>query len=792
MLTQTFFKSLTSTPTRRRPTRQRSPASRLFLEALEDRRLLAFNVLAEYATGPNPMDLALAPINADNQLDLLLIENGRVAIRLVNADGSFGEPVVSAGEIFADRAITGDFTNDGVTDLVTSNASQLKVRIGNGDGSFQDPLPLGLPFQWESAITGIGTYDQYVNSLVAGDLNDDGNLDLVVGGTTGFPTGSACGYYSCGYTYSYNGYVNVLLGTGTGSFDYVDADPTDADPNAHRLGNYQVASSLAIDDLNNDGQGDVVVFKFYGGLASLLGEGTGQLQNPVHSGAGAPLSSISLGDVDGDGFLDTVTGSGIDGLTVQKGQGDGRFLPGTPVNTRERADSAVMGDVNGDGKLDLVAAGNSLCNYYGYYGCYDETNTKLAIILLGDGQGGFSLPIASSLGTDNYSSSYLIDLALVELTGDDLLDLVTIDRQQSVILAANDGNWAAPMELAITDVTVVEGDSGSANAVFTVTLIGEPGGPVSVDFVAFDYYYDSGALAAARAGEDYTPQSGTLSFGPGVLSHTITVPVLGDRIGEGNESFFVNLSNPTGALIRDAQGVATIVDNEPSISINHPYGVDPLTVVEGDTGTTPAEFAVTLSRPYDQEVTVDYYTSTGHTDDIVAAAGTLRFAPGETNKTITVQVVGDLVDEPLEAFNVILANPSPNASIANGGGYCYIEDNDPTPPSISIRDVTKAEGNKGQKTLFTFTVTLSASYDQAVTMSFRTVNGTAKTSNGDYIAKTGTLTFAPGETTKTITIEVKGDSKREANETFYLDLFGNSSNSLFTKNRGIGTILNDD
>jgi hypothetical protein len=77
-------------------------------------------------------------------------------------------------------------------------------------------------------------------------------------------------------------------------------------------------------------------------------------------------------------------------------------------------------------------------------------------------------------------------------------------------------------------------------------------------------------------------------------------------------------------------------------------------------------------------------------------------------------------------------------------------------------------------------------------MSFQTANGTAKTSDGDYIARTGTLTFAPGETTKTITIEVKGDSKKEANETFYLDLFGNNSNSLFTKNRGLGTILNDD
>jgi hypothetical protein len=79
-----------------------------------------------------------------------------------------------------------------------------------------------------------------------------------------------------------------------------------------------------------------------------------------------------------------------------------------------------------------------------------------------------------------------------------------------------------------------------------------------------------------------------------------------------------------------------------------------------------------------------------------------------------------------------------------------------------------------------------------VTISYRTVNGTAKTSNSDYVTKTGTLIFAPGETTKTITIELKGDSKKEANETFYLDLFGLSSNALFTKNRGTGTILNDD
>ena len=113
-------------------------------------------------------------------------------------------------------------------------------------------------------------------------------------------------------------------------------------------------------------------------------------------------------------------------------------------------------------------------------------------------------------------------------------------------------------------------------------------------------------------------------------------------------------------------------------------------------------------------------------------------------------------------------------------------------PRISINNVSLAERGNGQTTLFAFTVTLSAAYDQPVTMSFQTVNGTATTGDNDYIAKAGTLTFAPGETTKTITITVKGDSKKESHETFYLDLSDLSSNGLFTKSRGVGTILNDD
>jgi hypothetical protein len=141
------------------------------------------------------------------------------------------------------------------------------------------------------------------------------------------------------------------------------------------------------------------------------------------------------------------------------------------------------------------------------------------------------------------------------------------------------------------------------------------------------------------------------------------------------------------------------------------------------------------------------------------------------------------------AFLAPVNSSSPYQTIADSQGVGTILDDE---PRLSISDVAKKEGSGKKTTLFTFTVTLSAAYDQAVTMSYNTTNGTATTGDQDYVAKTGTVTFNPGKTTKTITIEVKGDSKKEANETFYLDLFGNSGNSLFTKNRGIGTILNDD
>jgi len=131
------------------------------------------------------------------------------------------------------------------------------------------------------------------------------------------------------------------------------------------------------------------------------------------------------------------------------------------------------------------------------------------------------------------------------------------------------------------------------------------------------------------------------------------------------------------------------------------------------------------------------------------------------------------------------SSPSTVAVLINDGDWSAVR-----PPSIRISDVAMAEGQKGT-TYFVFTVTLSASYDATVTVNFATANGTAKTSDNDYAATSGTLTFAPGETTKTITVAVKGDRKKEANETFFMNLSG-AVNALIADSQGLGTILNDD
>nr|WP_281261737.1 Calx-beta domain-containing protein [Aphanothece hegewaldii] len=183
--------------------------------------------------------------------------------------------------------------------------------------------------------------------------------------------------------------------------------------------------------------------------------------------------------------------------------------------------------------------------------------------------------------------------------------------------------------------------------------------------------------------------------------------------------------------------------------------------------------------------TVDGTATTGV--DYVGNSGTLTFAPGQTSQTIPVSIIGDLLDEADENFTLQLSQ-STNATLVKPQGVGTIIDNDAT-PSLSINDLTLTEGNSGTTTA-TFTVSLSAASGQTVTINYSTANGTALAPN-DYTATNGILTFNPGQTTQTISVQVNGDLLPEANETFFVNL-SNSTNATIADTMGVATIIDND
>jgi hypothetical protein len=246
-------------------------------------------------------------------------------------------------------------------------------------------------------------------------------------------------------------------------------------------------------------------------------------------------------------------------------------------------------------------------------------------------------------------------------------------------------------------------------------------------------------------------------------------------------------------LVLNAFGVD--IDGEgalPSLSI------DDVTVTEGEGGpTTAAIFTATLSASSSENVTVEFATSDDSAtagEDYVTNSGTLTFPAGITTRTITIEVNDDSSEEPNEYFHVNLSNPT-NATIADDRGVGTILDDDAPPPTpqITMDDVSVDEGGSGTTATADFTVILSAATTNTVTVDYTTNSGPGTSANPgeDYEDVTGTLTFSPGMTSKTISVTVYGDDIEEPDENFFVDLI-NPVNANIVDNRGEGIIVNDD
>jgi|GEM_PF-356616 len=216
--------------------------------------------------------------------------------------------------------------------------------------------------------------------------------------------------------------------------------------------------------------------------------------------------------------------------------------------------------------------------------------------------------------------------------------------------------------------------------------------------------------------------------------------------------------------------------------------------------TTPATFTIALSAASTQSITVQYATADSTAivgRDYTSTSGTLTFAPGETQKTVTVLVTRDTTAEANETFQLKLSSPT-NATLTKATATGTIVDDDtavtpppvtPPVPSLSVSSGRVNEGNTGTSAL-TFTVSLSAASAQQVSVQYSTTDGTA-TAGSDYTAAIGTLTFAAGELTKTITVSVAGDTAVETDETLIVKL-GTVLAATIASGTGTGTIVNDD
>ncbi|MBF0612473.1 MAG: hypothetical protein HQL55_15220, partial [Magnetococcales bacterium] len=338
-------------------------------------------------------------------------------------------------------------------------------------------------------------------------------------------------------------------------------------------------------------------------------------------------------------------------------------------------------------------------------------------------------------------------------TGTSTFDVVNINPSPSFGVSSN---------------SVTEG----SEVTFTVSRVGNAEANQTVLFAT---------STGSAVSEDFTGKTATLTFSQGQLSQAVTVATNNDSIYETSETFSATLSNPSlGGTFYAPTATVTITDND-----NAPtFSMSSSTVTEGSFLT----LTVTRSNDAYTNQTVQYGTlggSANESDDYTGVFGTLTFTPGQLSQTFTVSTVNDSIYETNEYFTTSLANVSPFGGVSNATASHTIIDNDAAP----VFSIAAASANEGSPV--TFTVSRTADSSTVQTIRYGTVQGTADSSN-DYQSAGGTLTFSPGNMSKTFTVSTYTDTSVENNETFSATLSSLTGAGSIGTSTAAGTILNND
>ncbi|MDB5324823.1 MAG: alkaline phosphatase, partial [Phycisphaerales bacterium] len=407
--------------------------------------------------------------------------------------------------------------------------------------------------------------------------------------------------------------------------------------------------------------------------------------------------------------------------------------------------------------------------------------------------------ITGATGTGASSVSYGAGITDVTVYGGSASDTFNVTPENSVALHINGGDPVSPaspgdrLSLAlagVTDPSVTRaGDDGTVtfgnratltytsiesvqNGIFTFSasdyVVNENGGGVIVTIQRVSGTSGPASVSfsqtngTAVAPSDYTPQALTLNFANGESVKNIFIPIVNDSVHELTETFNLLLANGVNALVaNDPPSTVTILDNDPVSPPSSALKVNDVSVTEGNSGTKTLTFTVTRTGSTAGVSTVNYATSNGtasSASDYLAKSGSLTFTAGQTTKTVSVTIKGDTTIEANETFFLNLSGAT-GATISDNKGIGTIINDDSYPnvtPKVFIGDASIFEGNSGTRTI-TFDVTLDQPTSKTVTLNYATLNLTA-TGGTDYVIKSGSLTFTPGQVSKTITITIKSDT----------------------------------
>lgn len=701
-------------------------------------------------------------------------------------NNGIGSTVEGSGNLISGNTTTGV--------LISNNGAAGNKLEGNLIGTnFDGTLAVG------NTLSGVRMDFTATNNVIGGTAAGAGNvvsgnnaegMSLFTGAVGNLIQGNRIGTSAGGSSGISNGFEGVLLqdtasntigGTAAGARNVISAN----------IGSGVRVGAGSVTANTNLIQGNLIGFQAdgVGALPNIprgviIEVGNGNLIGGAAAGAGNKIGFHALqgilvfagtGNTISRNSIDSNTGLGIDLLPQGVTPNDAADADTGPNNLQNFPVliSAIASGTNVAirGKIDSAPQTAYTIEFFRNTACDASGNGEgqdfigqTAVTTDSAGTAAFNVTFAAAVSVGNIITS----TATNNTTGD------TSEFSQCAVVTD-------PPVLNIGDATVTEGNAGTTNAIFAVTLSFQSAQDVSVQFATQDN--------TAQAPGDYVSNTGTLTFPPGATTQNITVQVNGDTLNEPDETFFVKLSAPVNATIADGQGLGTIVndDAQPTLSIND------VSVNEGNAGTTNAVFTVTLSQASGKTITVDFATADSTAtagSDYVAASGRLTFAPGETSKNIVVSIIGDTLFEPDETFFVNLLNPV-NATIQRSQGIGTIFNDDVPPAGIlqfSASNFGVSEGGLNA----TITVTGTISSEGAVTVNFATSNGTA-TAGADYTATSGTLNFASGQTSATFNVPIIEDSLVEGPETVNLTLNSPTGGAVLgSPSSAVLTIIDND